>query len=252
MNTIRITRQLAVDLAPLVFAPPVTHVYNPLEYAWEPHCRYLERYGLGPRPVLLIGMNPGPWGMAQTGIPFGDPVMVRDWLALEGVVKQPPGLHPKRPVEGFACRRREVSGSRLWGWARDWFETPDRFFRYFFVINFCPLCLFDLAGKNITPNQLPMKDRHPLEEICGRALRRYLDYYQPDYVIGVGEFAERQIRAVLNSHAITVGRIPHPNPANPSANRGWSEAVARHFEALGILARIRPDIKKGAVSGGMK
>ncbi len=239
MDVFHITRQLIDDLAPLTFSPPVTFVYNPLEYAWEPHRRYLERYGQGRKTALLIGMNPGPWGMAQTGIPFGDPVMARDWLELEGRVEQPERLHPKRPVEGFACRRREVSGSRLWGWARDRFGTPDRFFKHFFIINFCPLCLFDPDGKNITPDKIPVIDRVPLEEICGRALHRYLEYYRPEYVIGVGGFAEKQIRNVTDGQAIIIGRIPHPSPANPQANRGWSEAVEKQLAGLGVLERIR-------------
>ena len=58
-------RQLADDVDRLAFAPPVTHVYNPLRYAWEPHHRYLERYGDAPGRVVLVGMNPGPFGMAR-------------------------------------------------------------------------------------------------------------------------------------------------------------------------------------------
>lgn len=241
MDVFRITRQLVADLAPLTFSAPVTHVYNPLLYAWKSHRRYLERYGQGHKTALFIGMNPGPWGMAQTGIPFGDTVLVRDWLGLDGEVEQPARPHPKRPVEGFACRRREVSGSRLWGWARDRFETPEWFFRHFFVINFCPLCLFSQEGKNITPDKLPMKDRGPLEAACARALRRFVEYYQPDYVIGVGGFAEKQIRNVAGGPGIIIGKIPHPSPANPQANRGWSEAVEKQLTDLGILERIQHD-----------
>ncbi|MFB3785717.1 MAG: uracil-DNA glycosylase family protein [bacterium] len=241
MDVFRITRQLAADLAPLTFSPPVTHVYNPLQYAWESHRRYLERYGQGRKTALLVGMNPGPWGMAQTGIPFGDTVWVRDWLGLDGEVEQPARPHPKRPVEGFACRRREISGSRLWGWARARFETPDRFFQHFFVLNFCPLCLFSREGRNITPDQLPTRDRDPLEAACGRALRRFVEYYRPDYVIGVGGFAEKQIRNVAGGPGIIIGKIPHPSPANPQANRGWSEAAEKQLADLGILERIQHD-----------
>ena len=46
----------------------VTHVYNPIDYASEPHCYYVRQYGNGKKQVLFIGMNPGPFGMAQNGV----------------------------------------------------------------------------------------------------------------------------------------------------------------------------------------
>ena len=64
------------------FAEPVAHVYNPLEYAIRPHRLYIRRFADGPRRVVFLGMNPGPYGMAQTGIPFGEITHVRDWLGL--------------------------------------------------------------------------------------------------------------------------------------------------------------------------
>src|SRR5690606_1352475 len=105
----------------LRFRDPVEYVYNPLEYARRPHEAYLKRYGTGPKEVLLLGMNPGPFGMAQTGVPFGEVAHVREWLGIEDGVDRPAVEHPKRPVLGFDCKRAEVSGARLWGWARDRF-----------------------------------------------------------------------------------------------------------------------------------
>ena len=127
MSLVRIDRKLSKEVSALSFAEPVCHVYNPLDYARGPHEAFLKRYGEGPKEVLLLGMNPGPWGMAQTGVPFGDVGLVRDWLGITGKVSRPDGEHPKRRVEGFDCGRSEVSGSRLWGWARERFETPERF-----------------------------------------------------------------------------------------------------------------------------
>ena len=102
---------LLKDLRPLHFGPPVTHVYNSLEYAREPYEQYLSRYGTPPKEVVFLGMNPGPWGMAQTGVPFGDVEMVKEWLQIEAPVGTPPDVHPKRPVQGFSCPRSEVSAS---------------------------------------------------------------------------------------------------------------------------------------------
>jgi len=48
MTLERIAAELAQEVEGLRFGPPVAHVYNPLAYAWEPHRRYLQRYGLLP------------------------------------------------------------------------------------------------------------------------------------------------------------------------------------------------------------
>jgi single-strand selective monofunctional uracil DNA glycosylase len=219
---------------PLRFAPPVRYVYNPLVYARATYDQYVDRYGQGSREVVLVGMNPGPWGMAQTGIPFGEVSAVRDWLALDAPVDKPPAEHPKRPVLGLACPRHEVSGQRLWGWARDNYETPERFFERFFVINYCPLAFLEDSGRNRTPDKLPADERDALLEACDRALQRTVRYFSPRYVIGVGAFAERRIRAVCDDASVTVGRMPHPSPASPQANRGWSSAASAALAALGV------------------
>ena len=114
----RITDDLLEALDPLEFSDPVTHIYNPLKYARSAYDEYLERYGRKPKEVLLLGMNPGPWGMVQTGVPFGEISAVRDWMGIKPHGGTPGTGHPKRPIEGFLCKRREVSGKRLWGWAK--------------------------------------------------------------------------------------------------------------------------------------
>jgi single-strand selective monofunctional uracil DNA glycosylase len=58
----------------------ISHVYNPLEYAWKPHCAYIEQYACHKPKMLLVGLNPGPWGMSQTGIPFGEIHSVTEFL----------------------------------------------------------------------------------------------------------------------------------------------------------------------------
>ena len=135
------------DLAPLTFDLPVTHVYNPLEYARKPHDLYLRRYGKPPKEIVLVGMNPGPWGMAQTGVPFGEVDAVQNWLKITGPVGRPEREHPKRPIDGFSCHRSEVSGRRLWGWAKKTFQRPELFFKRFFVANYCPLMFMEQSGK---------------------------------------------------------------------------------------------------------
>ena len=234
MSLIAISRALSERVAPLRFADPVCRVYNPLDYAREPHELYLGRYGGGEKEVLLIGMNPGPFGMAQTGVPFGDVTMVRDWLEIDAPVGRPPDEHPKRPVLGFDCPRAEVSGTRLWGWARDRFGTPERFFARFLVANYCPLAFIEASGRNLTPDKLPAEEQRALSSACDEALREVVRLLLPRIVIGVGGFAERRARVALVDENVTIGAILHPSPASPLANRGWAQAVERQLEELGI------------------
>jgi single-strand selective monofunctional uracil DNA glycosylase len=234
MKPVSIARRLVRDLEGQEFAAPVTHVYNPLVHAAKPHRLYLERYAEGPKEILLLGMNPGPFGMAQTGVPFGDVSMVRDWLGIEAAVGKPEQEHPKRPILGFDCPRSEVSGTRLWGWARESFGTPERFFQRFFVWNYCPLIFLEESGRNRTPDKLAKTERDTLFQACDAALVRMLDQLQPRYAIGVGKFAEGRLRAVIDDESITIGAIPHPSPANPQANKGWAKAAGAALAQMGI------------------
>lgn len=234
MTLEKITRELVRELTRLRFSYPVACVYNPLVYARRPYAEYLRLYGRGPRDVLFVGMNPGPFGMAQTGIPFGEVTFARDWLRVAGPVNPPARQHPKRPILGFDCRRSEVSGRRLWGWARDRFLTPKRFFRRFFIANYCPLCFVDAGGRNITPDKLPPRQREPLLAACDKALRRTVDYFQPSTVVGIGAFAEARAKVALDGAAVRIGRILHPSPASPVANRDWAQQATAQLRTLGI------------------
>ena len=230
----KIIDNLLKDLKPLRFGAPVTHVYNPLEYAREPYLQYCRRYGKPDKEIVLIGMNPGPWGMAQTGIPFGEIEAVKGWMNIDAPVGRPARVHPKRPVTGFECPRSEVSGKRLWGWAQARFKTPDRFFSRFFVANYCPLQFIESSGRNRTPGQLSKDEKKGLLTACDRALKQTIEYLKPRYVIGVGKFAGDRARAAISDPAITVGSITHPSPANPKANRGWEPLIEKELRELGV------------------
>lgn len=236
MNLPQISARLSREVEALRFAPPVAFAYNPLVYAWAPHEEYLHRYGGGKKEILLLGMNPGPFGMAQTGVPFGDKTMVRDWLGIAGEVGKPAHESPKRPVEGFACPRGEVSGTRLWGWARERYGAPEKFFERYFVWNYCPLAFIEAGGKNRTPDKLPSDEREPLFAACDRALRELVEALgRPRFLIGVGKFAEEQIRgAITNPEGFIIGSVPHPSPANPAANAGWPPLAERALVKLGV------------------
>src|SRR4051812_44128604 len=106
--------ELSKAIDRLKFSPPVTHVYNPLKHAWKPHEAYLRKFGDSKKKIIFLGMNPGPFGMVQTGVPFGEIAAVRDWMGIREPVTRPAKEHPKRPILGFDCQRAEVSGQRLW------------------------------------------------------------------------------------------------------------------------------------------
>ncbi len=218
------------------FGPPVHTIYNPLRYAWRGHQRYLERFGQMPRRVLFMGMNPGPWGMAQTGVPFGEIPSVRDWLGIEEPVDKPAIEHPKRPIEGFACTRSEVSGRRLWGLFASQFGTAEAFFREHFVTNYCPLVFMATSGANLTPDKLPVAERLPLEAACDEHLAAVIAVLQPEYVIGIGAFATRCAERVTKAHALDLrlGTLLHPSPASPIANREWPDRPIRQMQELGL------------------
>lgn len=232
MGLVAVSRTLAAEVDGLAFAEPVTHVYNPLVYARAPHEAYLERYGRSRKRALLLGMNPGPFGMAQTGVPFGDVPSVRDWLGIEAAVSRPPSEHPKRPISGFGCARREVSGSRLWGWAQE-FGPPEAFFRTYFVWNYCPLAFVEQSGRNRTPDKLAADERAPLFAACDRALSRVVEALEPEAVVGVGAFATERATAALGA-GLPVFSVLHPSPASPLANKGWAESVRAKLESYGL------------------
>jgi len=239
---VALSRRLALAAGALRFAPPVAFVYDPLVYAREPLELYLERWGGGAKELLFVGMNPGPFGMMQTGVPFGEVGMVRDWLGIEGRVGHPAPEHPKRPVEGFSCQRSEVSGARLWGWARARFASPERFFARAFVWNWCPLGFLDAGGRNLTPEKLPRAERAALEAVCDNALAEVASTLQARWIIAVGAVAEAAIRRAIagaagsgeGANRVAIARIPHPSPASPIANRGWARQVDLALAAAGV------------------
>ncbi len=224
------------DVASIDFAPPVTHVYNPLRYAWDAHRQYLRYAPADGTEVLFLGMNPGPWGMAQTGVPFGEVAAVRDWIGITADIGKPEREHPKRPIEGLRCRRSEVSGRRLWGLFRDRYRSPDAFFSKNFVANYCPLVFMETSGKNRTPDKLPHDVRETLDAACDRHLLAALKALNPTFAVGVGAYAETCLRRVItrSNLSVPIARVLHPSPASPAANRDWAGQATRQLVDAGV------------------
>jgi len=235
----RAARKLRAEVAPLRFAEPVTHVYDPLTYAWRGYRAYLNRFGASQKRILLLGMNPGPYGMSQTGVPFGEIDFVRRFLGIDVRIDKPTPEHPKRPIDGFACKRSEVSGARVWGAVERHWKTPENFFKNHFISNYCPLVFMEESGRNRTPDKLSASEREPLYEACNRHLRAVVRILEPEWVIGIGGFAARRAEEVLGD-SVRIAPILHPSPANPRANRNWVGEVSTQWDALGLCSPRRP------------
>ncbi len=224
---------MVAGLKRLKFSAPVTHVYNPLEYVWDGYSQYINKYAQGNIEVLYIGMNPGPFGMAQTGVPFGEVNVVKDWLKIVPTFTQPKQAHPQRPIEGVACSRSEVSGARLWALFRDRYDQPAKFFRQAFVTNYCPLAFMEESSRNRTPDKLPPAERKALYAICDAHLTEQIQILKPKWIVGIGQFAQVRAQEIVGD-TYSVQRILHPSPASPASNRDWSGEATKQLIAAGI------------------
>jgi single-strand selective monofunctional uracil DNA glycosylase len=227
-------QDLSARVDRLKFKLPVTHTYNPLTYAWAAHEEYLRRYGNGKKRVIFLGMNPGPFGMAQIGIPFGEIAAARDWMGIHTTIGKPAKEHPKRPVLGFDCPRSEVSGRRLWGLFAERYGTAERFFTGHFAVNYCPLAFLSATGSNLTPDKLPAAEQTRLFAACDEHLQRVLKILEPEWLIGVGGFARARGEEIAAGLNVKIGQILHPSPASPAANRGWAAAATKQLLELGV------------------
>ena len=212
----------------------MTHVYNPLDYAWAAHEQYLNLAATTKKKVVFLGMNPGPFGMAQSGVPFGEITVVRDWLGINAPIGKPDCEHPKRPIDGLACTRSEVSGRRLWGLFSERYESASDFFRDHFIVNHCPLVFMEETGRNRTPDKLPLEESTPLMTASDAHLRQVVKTLEPEWLIAVGGFAEKRATAALEGQTVRIGRILHPSPASPAANRGWAKQATAQMLDQGV------------------
>ena len=228
------SKQLRETVNRLHFEAPTAQVYNPLDYAWEPYVDYVSKYACEGIDAMFMGMNPGPWGMAQVGIPFGEIESVRGWLRVEGNIGKPPTEHPKRPIEGFDCQRSEVSGKRLWGLFKERFGSAEQFFSHHFVMNYCPLVFMESTGRNRTPDKLSAPERELLYAACDAHLKATADLLKPKWIVGVGKFAATRASEVFPGKDYRIDWILHPSPASPAANRDWAGYATKKLVEIGV------------------
>ncbi len=222
---IRAAASLCDDVGPigrrLVSEGSVDVCYNPLDYAWDVHEAYLRRMGSNDARTVILGMNPGPHGMGQMGIPFAATSVVRDLLGITGIpVNQPETADPRRPVVGLKYPREEVSGTRLWGLLAEHYGDAGAIASRVFLVNHCPLMLFSgPRATNITPDKVTGSTAQALLKRCDQHLREVVSVLNAERVIGVGKFAESRARSALAHEVVEVVGCWHPSPASPLANR---------------------------------
>ena len=205
----------------LVIEGSVDCVYNPLMYAWDIHKAFIELGGDKGADTLLLGMNPGPHGMGQMGIPFSATKVVRELLGIRNLeVKKPRNPHPKREVTGLDWHKEEISGTRLWNLLEEHYGTVENIFSNVFILNHCPLMLFKgERATNITPDKISGRNAKELIERCDQHLRELVDIMNIKKVIGVGKYAEKRANIALKGTNVEITSCWHPSPASPLANR---------------------------------
>lgn len=238
-----IEKALCESLLNLKLNDQIAFVYNPLDYASETHEDYVRKYCRSTKDILFLGMNPGPFGMAQNGVPFGDTHYVKNWLNIKGSVQKPDREHPRRLIHGLHCVRSEVSGQRFWSFLEDISKTPDVFFSHCYVHNYCPLSFMTSSGKNVTPPEIQSSQKKVLLDICDKSILEVIKLLHVKFIIGIGKFAEGRARKVIKEYQITnvkVFGIMHPSPINPFANKGWKDIIYRQLSECGILQYFQP------------
>jgi len=136
-------------------------VWNPGLYGEPWHSRFRRCYPPAARPLVLFGLNPGPYGMAQTGIPFTDirrlvsalPALVAE-LRNAGKRLEVPGLAPVS-LPPYLSRTFEASSVRVYRFLERSWGDAERGWREVVAANPCPLLFIDTeTGKNRTPADL--------------------------------------------------------------------------------------------------
>ncbi|CAK9822325.1 Single-strand selective monofunctional uracil DNA glycosylase [Anthophora retusa] len=231
-----VEKNLAAELGSITFHLPVEYVYSPLEYAFNIHTMYVQKYCSTVKKILFLGMNPGPWGMSQTGVPFGEISMVRDWLKICGPVGKPIKEQPNRKVTGFQCTRSEISGKRLWGLFKELCGNPEKFFQHAYIHNYCPIALMDKKGCNITPAEIKGTEITVIQSACDKALAKTVKILKAEIVIGIGLYAEKRAQLVAQNYKLPVKVLclPHPSP-RAANNQNWSDKATKKLSEFGVL-----------------
>jgi len=254
----------------LAALPPVGDLValDPTRYcrsAWAAYLQMAARLGC----VLVVGMNPGPHGMAQTGVPFTDPWIV-DELDLQAPRADVPPAdipavgswrHRSHRARGVLGSKREESAKRLWPLLREICapyaavgpsadkiaEATRRVCNEVLLVNALPICWLDPAGKNVSAEQVekraPAQVREGLRDLVNEWLQAVADILRPAAVIGVGRWAREFVTDLDVDHFVEIpfrDGIKHPSPSagSEAAWRAEAEPILRRAVELSRAARL--------------
>ena len=174
--------------------------------------------------------------MVQTGIPFGEINTVKNYLKISGEIKSPATENPVLLVKGYAATRSEVSGKRLWGMISETFPRAEDFFANNLIFNYCPLFFSTIsAGKrtNLTPDKINKTDRDALYSICDDFIITAARLLTPQFIIGIGGFAQQRLTKIFSGQSYQIESILHPSPLNAQANKDFNGLARKKLYELG-------------------
>ena len=94
------------------------------------------------------------------------------------------------------------------------------------------------TGRNITPDKLQKSESVPVDQACRLHLSKTIEQLEPEFLIGVGAFAEKQLKETVKAYFpdsdFKIGKILHPSPASPAANKGWPDVPLQQLIDLGV------------------
>ena len=217
--------RLRHELRGLRFGPPVSHVYDPLDYARRGYESYVRAFANAPKRVLFVGMNPGP---------------VRDGADRRAVRRRPDGARlaaasrrrsaGRRPsTRSDRCRASRVRAARS---AAPASGAPSRSASASRSASSPTTSSRTTARSRSSrraaaiarPTSCPSASARRCFAPATRTCAGWCAALEPEWVIGIGAFAEARAREALPG--ARVGRITHPSPANPRAQENWGGAGA--------------------------
>ena len=205
-------------------------VWNPQLYGLPLYRRFAtEHLPTSRGAIVALGLNPGKYGMSQTGIPFTDVTRA----ARVGIAIEPPGLAPAslRPfLKSYRVERSSASVynllDALWGgpaegWRRLWAVAP------------CGLLFLEPDGTNVTPADARLARRDDVRELRLRVIRESVEAARPRGVLLLGQDVARVAADALGDVETLV--VDHPVARGPG-RRGpawWAGVVAQAVRARG-------------------
>jgi len=88
----------------------------------------------------------------------------------------------------------------------------------------------------MTPPDLPADTRRQLNTACDKALVDVVRLLRVRIIVAVGKYAQRRANTALRGVAdVNVAVIMHPSPANPAANKAWTEIARAQLTHAGLM-----------------